>query len=91
MTHNHDLGDEEEEAGVHDAGITFRMLMKRGGRDDRTRELHVPADNAMAAAVKARSDAEAAEREQVCLDGCGCVGVGGSVWVWMAMDVYDCV
>lgn len=57
-----DAGDAEEEST---SGIALKMLMKRGGRDDRTRELFVPSNTAMAAAVKARSDAEAAERKKV--------------------------
>ncbi|KAF5832053.1 armadillo-type protein [Dunaliella salina] len=47
------------------AGVRFRMLMKRGDKEDRSRELQLPADTAIAAAVMARREAEAAEREQM--------------------------
>jgi hypothetical protein len=39
--------DGEERGGDGDEGgmpaVTFKMLMRRGGKDDRTRELHVSA------------------------------------------------
>lgn len=35
----HHYHDDEEEEGVSE--VTFKMLMKRGGKDDRTKELHV--------------------------------------------------
>lgn len=32
-------GDEDDAFGV--PAVTFKMLMKRGGKDDRSKELHV--------------------------------------------------
>eukprot|EP00983_Pelagomonas_calceolata_P046418 1140157-Pelagomonas_calceolata.AAC.1 len=64
-----DDGDADDGSGgegvQETAGVKFRMLLKRGGKEDRSRELQLPADTAMAAAVMARREAEAAEREQM--------------------------
>ncbi|KAF8071278.1 UPF2 [Scenedesmus sp. PABB004] len=55
-------GDGEGEGG---GAITFKLLMRRGGKDDRSREIHVPADAAMAVRLMAKQRSEAAERSAI--------------------------
>ncbi|WIA32391.1 hypothetical protein OEZ86_003220 [Tetradesmus obliquus] len=45
--------------------VTLKLLMKKGGKDDRSRELHVPANAAIAVRLMAQQQSEAAEREQI--------------------------
>ncbi|GFR49425.1 hypothetical protein Agub_g11482, partial [Astrephomene gubernaculifera] len=59
-------GGGEAEGGGGDGGsVTLRMLVKRGGKDDRSRELQVPLSASVALAVRQREEEEAREREEM--------------------------
>ncbi|PSC71053.1 regulator of nonsense transcripts UPF2 [Micractinium conductrix] len=45
--------------------VAFRVMMKRGGREDRTRELRIPVTAGMAALLAQKEAAEAAEKAEL--------------------------
>ncbi|EFJ41603.1 hypothetical protein VOLCADRAFT_119678, partial [Volvox carteri f. nagariensis] len=53
------------EADGSGGSVTLRMLVKRGGKDDRSRELQVPLSSSVAVAVRQREEEEAREREEM--------------------------
>ncbi|KAG2482394.1 hypothetical protein HYH03_018672 [Edaphochlamys debaryana] len=57
--------DSEVPGGEGPGNVTLRMLVKRGGKEDRTKELQVPLSSAVALAVRQREEAEAREREEM--------------------------
>ncbi|KAG1671470.1 hypothetical protein FOA52_003128 [Chlamydomonas sp. UWO 241] len=57
--------DDEDGGGGGGGGMAFKMLMKRGGRDDRSREIVVPASAPMVARRAQAAEAEAREREEM--------------------------
>lgn len=67
----------ESEAGG--GSVAFKVMMKRAGREDRTRELHIPLTAGMAAHLRQKEEREAAEKAE--LKRCGWVAVCGAVWV----------
>ena len=62
-----DEDEEEDEEGsdVRKNKLAFKMLMKKGGKDDKSREILVPSSAPMAVSLRLRSEAEAKEREEV--------------------------
>ncbi|EFN54863.1 hypothetical protein CHLNCDRAFT_134932 [Chlorella variabilis] len=60
----HAHGQGGGEAGEAEA-VSFRVMMKRGGRDDRTRELHIPLTAGMAAHLRQKEEEEAAEKAEL--------------------------
>lgn len=48
-----------------DKVVPFRMLMKRGGKDDRTKEIQVPLTVSLAVQQLAHQDLEAQERSKI--------------------------
>ncbi len=42
--------------------VAFRVVLRKGGREDRSKEVHIPAGSGIAAAVQAKAAAEADER-----------------------------
>uniref|UniRef100_A0A061R4F1 Regulator of nonsense transcripts 2 n=1 Tax=Tetraselmis sp. GSL018 TaxID=582737 RepID=A0A061R4F1_9CHLO len=48
-----------------DSAVSFKFLMKRAGKDDRTRELQVPLNSAMAVNARKKGEAEAEERNEI--------------------------
>ena len=45
--------------------VSFRVVMRRSGREDRTRELHIPLSAGMAAHLRQKEEAEAAEKAEL--------------------------
>lgn len=45
--------------------VAFKVMMKRGGREDRTRELHIPLTAGMAAHLRQKEEREAAEKAEL--------------------------
>lgn len=45
--------------------VAFKVMMKRGGREDRSRELHIPLSAGMAAHLRQKEEAEAAEKAEL--------------------------
>ncbi|GIM12927.1 hypothetical protein Vretimale_16172, partial [Volvox reticuliferus] len=60
-------GGAETDSGVGagSGSVTLRMLVRRGGKDDRSKELQVPLSSSMALAVRQREEEEAREREEM--------------------------
>ena len=58
---------QQQQAGAEgEAGaVAFRVMMKRGGREDRTRELHIPLTAGMAAHLRQKEEREAAEKAEL--------------------------
>lgn len=54
----------ESEAGGG-SSVAFKVMMKRGGREDRTRELHIPLSAGMAAHLRQKEEREAAEKAEL--------------------------
>jgi regulator of nonsense transcripts 2 len=54
-------------AGSSQAGeaVSFRVVMRRGGREDRTRELQIPVTAGMAAHLRQKEEREAAEKAEL--------------------------
>jgi hypothetical protein len=52
-------------AGVEGSPVAFRVMMKRSGREDKSREVQVPASAAIAMSAKAKEEAEAEERNEI--------------------------
>jgi regulator of nonsense transcripts 2 len=51
--------------GGEGEAVSFRVMMKRGGKDDRTRELHIPLTAGMAAHLRLKEEQEAAEKAEL--------------------------
>lgn len=57
--------------GAHASGqgkapaVAFKVVMRRGGREDRTRELHIPLSAGMAAHLREKEEREAAEKAEL--------------------------
>lgn len=49
-------------AAAHAPTIPFRVVLRKGGREDRSKEVQIPATSGIAAAVQAKAAAEADER-----------------------------
>lgn len=53
------------QAGGATEAVSFKVVMKRGGREDRTRELQIPLTAGMAAHLRHKEEEEAAEKAQL--------------------------
>ena len=45
--------------------VSFKVVMRRGGREDRSRELHIPLTAGMAAHLRQKEAAEAVEKAEL--------------------------
>lgn len=55
----------DDAEGGGGGNIAFKLLLKRGGKDDKTREIHVPVNASLAISLMQREESEAAERSQI--------------------------
>ena len=51
-----------QESSEDSPAVSFKVLVKRGGKEDRSREVQVPVNAAMAVNAKKKEEAEAQER-----------------------------
>lgn len=74
----------ESEAGG--GSVAFKVMMKRAGREDRTRELHIPLTAGMAAHLRQKEEREAAEKAE--LKRCGWADLcgGGQAFCWPGLE-----
>lgn len=61
----HGGGDGEAGGGGAGEAVAFKVMMKRGGREDRSRELRIPLSAGMAAHLRQKEEREAAEKAEL--------------------------
>ncbi|KAL4437467.1 hypothetical protein ABPG77_003448 [Micractinium sp. CCAP 211/92] len=64
-SHGGGSGEAGSGAGGPGEAVAFKVMMKRGGREDRSRELRIPLSAGMAAHLRQKEEREAAEKAEL--------------------------